>query len=99
MEDADQLSLKLCTECNQPACGQEPLSQCREKERASLVFYYQQLGEIDQFEVIIQKLVFMCAPSDIEDVFRYGLEHDSPSLFRDVGILDLSRENNIGCKI
>ena len=82
----------------QPKSSQEPLSQSREKDKTTL-FYDQQLGEIHQSKVIIQKLSSMYAPSDIKDAFRYDLGHDSPSLFLDLGILDLSRKHNIGCKI
>ena len=38
-------------------------------------------------DVTIQKLVSVCAPSDIEDAFRYDLAHVSPSLFLDDGNL------------
>ena len=38
-------------------------------------------------DVIIQKLLSVCAPSDIKDAFRYDLAHVSPSLLLDDGNL------------
>ena len=49
MEDADPI--KLCIECHLPRSSQEPLSQCREKGKTTLVFYYQQLGR-DQSTIL-----------------------------------------------
>ena len=47
-------------------------------------------------DVTIQKLVSVCAPSDIEDAFRYDLAHVSLSLFLDDGNLRPVKRADLG---